>query len=71
MPAEGNHREIGFNYIGYAVLFLVFDLAALFLFLYAVAIDVPLASTVGFFIGLLTLFLLILFGTQRRKYYVA
>jgi len=70
MPAEGTNREIGFGYMGYAVLFLVFDLAALFLFLYAVGDRFPISVTIGFFVGIASLFLLILYGTQRRKYYV-
>jgi len=71
MEAEGNNRTIGFNYIGYAVLFLVFDLGALYLILYALARNIPVSTTIGFIIGIATLLLLILFGTQRRKYYVA
>ncbi len=71
MRAEGNHKAIGFNYIGYGVLFLVFDLAALYLFLYTMTAPLPPDVSIGFVVGLGVLLLLLLHGTQKRKYYVA
>jgi NADH-quinone oxidoreductase subunit A len=70
-PAVGDARSIGFNYLSYAALFLVFDVAALFLFLYASIKDVPGMVTISFLLGVLTLGLMILYGTRKRRYHVA
>jgi NADH:ubiquinone oxidoreductase subunit 3 (subunit A) len=70
-PAKGDARAIGFNYLHYAALFLVFDLAALFLFLFASIEQVPPLVTISFFLGLGTLGLMILYGTRKRRYHVA
>lgn len=70
-PAKGEARSIGFNYLNYAVLFLIFDLAALYLFLYASIPEVPGVVTVSFMIGIATLGLMIIYGTKKRRYYVA
>jgi NADH:ubiquinone oxidoreductase subunit 3 (subunit A) len=67
-PAQGDARSIGFNYMQYAALFLVFDIAALFLFLYAVS-SRPADVTIGFFLGLGLLGLMILYGTRPRRYH--
>lgn len=67
-PAQGNPRAIGFTYLHYAALFLVFDLAALFLFLYAVA-EQPANVTIAFFFGIGILGLMILYGTRPRRYH--
>lgn len=71
MKPEGDARGIGFNFIGYAALFLLFDLAALYLFLYA-ALERPTwqAGTV-LLVGTLTLGLLILYATKPRRFHVA
>lgn len=71
MKAEGNARGIGFNYIQYAALFLLFDLAALFLFLYAVLDRPSVAVNASFLAGLLTLGLALLYATKGRRYHVA
>jgi NADH:ubiquinone oxidoreductase subunit 3 (subunit A) len=70
-PAQGDARAIGFNYIGYATLFLVFDLAALYLFLYAIIPSPSAATTLGLFLAIATLGLAILYGTKRRRFYAA
>jgi len=70
-PAEGDRRAIGFNYLNYAVLFLIFDLAAIYLFLYASIPQLPATVTVSFLLGIATLGLMILYGTRQRRYYVA
>jgi NADH:ubiquinone oxidoreductase subunit 3 (subunit A) len=70
-PAKGDARAIGFNYMNYAILFLIFDLAALYLFLYASLPEAPTAVTVSFILGVATLGLMILYGTKKRRYYVA
>jgi NADH:ubiquinone oxidoreductase subunit 3 (subunit A) len=69
-PAKGDARTIGFNYIHYATLFLIFDVAALYLFLYASIPQVPVPVTISFMLGILTLGLIILYGTKKRRYYV-
>lgn len=69
-PAKGDARAMGFNYIQYAMLFLVFDLATIYLFLFTVA-DLPLSASIGFAAGLATLCIIIIHGTDRRRYYVA
>jgi NADH:ubiquinone oxidoreductase subunit 3 (subunit A) len=69
MPAQGDAREVGFNYLQYAGLFLVFDVAALYLFLYAISRGLPLMVHVSFMLGILTLGLMIVYGTRSRRYY--
>jgi NADH:ubiquinone oxidoreductase subunit 3 (subunit A) len=66
--STGDARNIGFNYFHFAVLFLVFDVAALFLFLYASS-TFPASVTISFLLGILTLGLMILYGTKKRRYY--
>ena len=39
-PAAGDRRAIGFSYFTYAALFLLFDLAVLYLYLYASAPEI-------------------------------
>jgi NADH:ubiquinone oxidoreductase subunit 3 (subunit A) len=70
-PAKGEARAIGFNYLSYAILFLIFDLAALYLFLYASLSDAPNMVTFSFILGVATLGLMILYGTKKRRYHVA
>jgi NADH-quinone oxidoreductase subunit A len=67
--AKGDPRAIGFNYIHYAVLFLVFDIAVVYLFLYAFLPNAPIGVTVSFLLGIATLGLMILYGTKKRRYY--
>ena len=69
-PAEGDARSLGFNYIGYAALFLIFDVAALFLFLYAATPGLPGMATISLILGILTLGLIIIYGVRKRRYYV-
>jgi NADH:ubiquinone oxidoreductase subunit 3 (subunit A) len=69
--AQGDARAIGFNYLQYAVLFLIFDIAALYLFLFAVLPQMPAIVTISFLIGIATLGLMILYGTKSRRYHVA
>ncbi|MDD9953350.1 MAG: NADH-quinone oxidoreductase subunit A [Candidatus Woesearchaeota archaeon] len=69
MIAQGTHREIGFNFINYATLFLVFDIATIYLFLFAVA-GITFIGGINFVLGLATLCLIILYGTKRRSYLV-
>ena len=68
-PAKGDARAIGFDFIYYAVLFLVFDIAAIYLFLYAIVPDMPVGVTISFLLGIATLGLMILYGTKKRRYY--
>lgn len=70
-PAQGDPRAVGFNYMQYAALFLIFDLAALYLFLYAWLPRMPGMVTISFLLGVATLGLMILYGTRKRRYYVA
>jgi NADH:ubiquinone oxidoreductase subunit 3 (subunit A) len=70
MPALGEHRGIGFAYLGYAVLFLAFDALALLLFL-AAASTLQRAALTWLGIALLLALLLIAYGTRKRRYYVA
>ena len=70
IPAEGDHRDIGFNYMQYAALFLVFDLAALYLFLYTASYPFTRMVNITFFTGITMLLLLIFHGTRKRRYYV-
>jgi len=69
--AEGDAKAIGFNYIQYATIFLVFDLAAIYLFLYAALPNPTLMVTTSFFMGIFTLLCIILYGAKRRRYYAA
>jgi NADH:ubiquinone oxidoreductase subunit 3 (subunit A) len=70
-PAKGDSRAVGFNYLQYASLFLIFDVAAIYLFLFASTPNLPLAVNISFITGILTLGLMILYGSKRRRYYVA
>lgn len=67
-PAVGDPRAIGFQYLNYAALFLVFDIAAIYLFLYARLNPLPGAATSGMLVGIVTLCLMILFTTGRRDH---
>jgi NADH:ubiquinone oxidoreductase subunit 3 (subunit A) len=67
--AKGDPRAIGFNFMHYAVLFLVFDIAAIYLFLYAFVPNMPVGVTISFLLGIATLGLMILYGTKKRRYY--
>lgn len=69
--AFGDARAIGFNYMQYASLFLIFDVAVIYLFLYAVLPAMPGMVTISFLLGIATLGLMILYGTKKRRYYVA
>ena len=71
ISAEGSNRGIGFAFMHYAVLFLVFDLAGLYLFLYVAAGRMPLEVAGSLALGLCTLGTIIAYATQRRKYHVA
>lgn len=64
IPAEGEHRGFGFQYLNYAILFLVFDLAGLYLFLYAAG-NLPLAAAGSLAFAIATLCLIIVYGARR------
>lgn len=68
-PPQGGQRGLGFNYIQYAALFLVFDLAAIYLFLYAATS--PEGTAAGLFGGVGILCLIIVYGAERRRYLAA
>lgn len=68
MAPIGESRAIGFSFIGYAVLFLLFDLAAIYLLLFALLPTYTFSTTLSFALGLVTLFFVIYSGTKRRDY---
>lgn len=70
MVAKGEHRHIGFGFIGYAALFLAFDVAAVYLFLLVAAPREP-GILMPLLIAAITLALMVVYGTRRRKYHVA
>ncbi len=63
-PAEGDKRAIGFGYFTYAALFLLFDLAVLYLYLYATNKTIW-SSTWGWFIGGLAILLVAIAASRR------
>ena len=69
-PAKGERRALGFNFIDYAILFLVFDLMAIFLFLYASAGAMSTQTTIIFLGGIVLLGLLLLTAMRGGEYYV-
>ncbi len=73
MPAKGERRHIGFGFIGYAALFLVFDLAALYVFLLALAPGgrAGADTLAAALLGTITLCVILVHGMRRRRYYVA
>ena len=70
-PAKGDPRAVGFGYLGYATLFLIFDIAAVYLFLFATIPHPSSSVTTSMLLALGTLALLIIAGTKKRRYYVA
>ena len=71
MPAEGNHRGVGFNFIQYAVLFLIFDLGSLYIFLYAIIPEPSGVMTLTMLLSIIILLLAIIHATGERRFYAA
>jgi len=63
-PAQGDRRAIGFGYFTYAALFLLFDLAVLYLYLYATNPNVW-RSTLWWFLGGLAILLVAIAAARR------
>lgn len=59
-PAQGDRRALGFGYFTYAAVFLLFDLAILYLYLYATAPGIWNETIWWFMGGLATLLVAIL-----------
>lgn len=69
MPPRGSGRSVGFEYVIYAMLFLLFDVVALLLFLGAVALRHDRSEFLMPFVLLTALALLIVwYGAKTRDY---
>ena len=69
MPAEGSGRAVGFEYLIYAILFLLFDVIALLFFLAAVALKYDRSEFLMPFVLLAAFALLIIaYGAKKREY---
>jgi NADH:ubiquinone oxidoreductase subunit 3 (subunit A) len=63
-PAQGDRRAIGFGYFTYAAVFLLFDLAVLYLYLYASAQGIW-NQTIWWFLGGLTTLLVAIVAAAK------